>query len=419
VSWNRIILTLITLFTLNISAVTAKELNAVSDDTLIIQGLFFNEYKAYANSREIFAKLYDNTGEKEYLFREVTASLLSRTYIQNSIERLKSWDSKNPNTLEARRLFIPLYLTNKQIKEAKIEAQFLIEESNTAEDLDLAANPYMYSGDFEKALSLLDKAYAKTSNENVLFRIVTIMDEYTKQRKKAIQLLETHRRLNVVVSNQIYFKLLDLYIKENNIDGILDIYKILYENDKEDKYLDKIIEAYAFKKDFDGAITFLEKNGASDNLLYELYKSKKDFVNSLTLLEKLYKKDKKPKWLAEKAILTYEKAKDKNDKTMIKNVLKYFDEAIEKGIDDSIYLNYYGYTLIDKNIDVKKGMKIVTKALAQQPDNTYYLDSLAWGYYRQNECKKAYEIMKKVVDKEGLEEPEIAQHWSDIKKCNK
>jgi cytochrome c-type biogenesis protein CcmH/NrfG len=86
-------------------------------------------------------------------------------------------------------------------------------------------------------------------------------------------------------------------------------------------------------------------------------------------------------------------------------------------VDDSIYLNYYGYTLIDKDIDIKKGMKILENALNQQPDNTYYLDSLAWGYYKEGECKKAYELMEKVVAQEGLKEPEIAEHWDAIKKC--
>ncbi|SFZ97299.1 FIG00545237: hypothetical protein [hydrothermal vent metagenome] len=418
-SWNRIILTTITLFTLSTHAAPAKELKNVSEDTLIIQALFFNQYKAYENSREIFSKLYDETGEKEYLFKEVTASLLSRTHIQDSIKRLKILDKKNPNMLEVKRLLIPLYLTNRQIKEAKEEAQYLLKVSDEAEDLDLAANPYLYSGDLKKALELLESAYSKTSNEDVLLRMVTIMDEYMNDRKGAIQILETHRRMNVVTSEDLYFKLLDMYVKENNIDGVLDTYKALYKLDNKKQYLTKIVEAYIYKRDFKSAISFLEKNDSSNKMLYDLYKNQKEFTKALTLLEKFYKEDKEARWLAEKAILTFEKAKNKDDKTMIANVVKYFDEALSQGVDDSIYLNYYGYTLIDKNIDLDKGIKIISDALVQQPDNTYYLDSLAWGYYKKNECEKAYDIMEKVVAAEGLDEPEIDEHWSKIKKCNK
>jgi predicted Zn-dependent protease len=399
------------------SAAQTKELRVLSEDSLIIQGLLFDEYKAYENSRRIFAKLYDDTGAKEYLFREITSSLLSGKHIENSIKRLKSWDEKNPDTLEVKRLLIPLYLTNQQVKEAKVEAEYLIERSDEARDLDLASNPYLYSGDFEKALDLLETAYKKTSNEDVLLRMVIVMDEYTNERKKAIQLLETHRRMNNVNSDRLFFKLLSLYLKENNIDGILDIYKVLYEQDKQEKYLTKIVEIYVYKNDVDGAISFLEENKVGDTTLYELYKSKKYFDKALTLVNELYKKDKDARWLAEKAVLTFESAADKNDKKMIDKVVAYFDKAISLGVDDSIYLNYYGYTLIDKDIDVKKGMKIISDALIQQPDNSYYLDSLAWGYYKKNDCKKAYEMMKKVVDQEGLEEPEIAEHWELIQKC--
>jgi len=417
VSWNRIILASVTSFILLTNIAHTKELRVLSEDSLIIQGLLFDEYRAYENSRRVFAKLYDNTGAKEYLFREMTASLLSGKHIANSIKRLRSWDEKHPDTLEVKRFLIPLYLTNQQVEEAKIEAEYLIERSTEAKDLDLASNPYLYSGEFKKALDLLDKAYKKTSNEDVLLRMTVVMDEYTNQRKKAIQLLETHRRMNIVNSNQLFFKLLSLYVKENNIDGVLDLYKVLYAQDDQEKYLIKIIEAYVYKRDIDGAISFLEEHNVGDTTLYELYKNKKYFDKALKLTNKLYKKDKDAKWLAEKAILTFENAVDKNDKKMIDKVVAYFDKAISLGVDDSIYLNYYGYTLIDKEINVKKGMKIIADALIQQPDNTYYLDSLAWGYYKENDCTKAYQMMKKVVEQEGLEEPEIAEHWDLIQKC--
>jgi tetratricopeptide (TPR) repeat protein len=389
----------------------------VTEDELIIKGILYTEFKAYDKSCEVFERLYDLTGEKAYLFREVAAALLGRTHISQSIARLKGYDRAHPEMLEVKRLLIPLYLTNQQLPEAKKEAEILLKHSQRAIDLDLAANPYLYSGDFKKALELLQKAYEKSSNETVLLRMAAIMDEYTGERKKAIRLLETHRRMNIVTSNDIYFKLLTLYVKENDVDGVLSIYQALYENDKNDEYLQKIIKAYAFKGDVEGAIRFLEKNQAGLKTLYQLYKSKKYFQKALKLAQKFYAEEKDPRWLAEMAILYYEEAKDKNDKAMIEKVVQTFDKALSLGVDDSIYLNYYGYTLIDKDIDVKKGMNILKDALVQQPDNTYYLDSLAWGYYKERSCKKAYELMKRVVNQEGLKEPEIAEHWSLIKKC--
>lgn len=415
-SWNRIVTTLCIAASLSTSILTAKNLIPITEDELIVRGILYDEYRAYENSYQVYKRLFDETGAEVYLFKEATSSLLSSKHILESIDRLKTWDEKHPNKIEVKRLLIPLYLTSRQVKNARTEAEFLLEQSTSPSDLDLASNSYLYSGDFKRALELLSKIYETVPRESVLLRMVEIMDEFTGERKKAIQLLEMHRRMNIV-SHDVYAKLLLLYQKEKDIDGILETYKALYEQNNDEEILAKIIDAYVYKRDIDGAIAFLEKTNTKKELLYQLYKMKKDFTKAISLTETLYKEDKDAKWIAEKGVLIFEKAKDKNDKKMIGDVLSYLEKAIALGNDDSMYLNYYGYTLIDKEVDVKKGMQIIKDALVQQPDNTYYLDSLAWGYYKERECSEAYKLMKRVVDEEGLEEKEISDHWAAIKQC--
>lgn len=406
-SWNRIVTTLCIAVSLSTSILTAKNLIPITEDELIVRGILYDEYRVYENSYQVYKRLFDETGAEVYLFREATSSLLSSKHILESIDRLKTWDEKHPNRIEVKRLLIPLYLTSRQVKNARTEAEFLLEQSTSPIDLDLASNSYLHSGDFKRVLELLSKIYETVPRESVLLRMVEIMDEFTGERKKAIQLLEMHCRMNIV-SHDVYAKLLLLYQKEKDIDGILVTCKALYEQNNDEEILAKII---------DGVIAFLEKTNTKKELLYQFYKMKKDFTKAISLTETLYRKDKNAKWIAEKGMLIFEKAKDKNDKKTIGDVLSYLEKAIALGNDDSMYLNYYGYTLIDKEVDVKKGMQIIKDALVQQPDNTYYLDSLAWGYYKKRECAEAYKLMKRVVDEEGLEEKEISDHWTAIKQC--
>lgn len=415
-SWYRIVLPFLVLLTFSSSALQAKSLMQISEDELIVRGLLYDEYKAYENSYEVYRKLFDDTGEEVYLFREATSALMSRNHISESITRLKSWEETHPNTLAVTRLLIPLYLTIRQVANAKKESDFLLEQSTELIDLDLASNSYLYAGNFKRALDLLTRIYEEVPRESVLLRMADIMDQFTNERLKAIQLLETHRRMNIT-SNDVYLKLLELYQKERDVDGILQTYTALYAQDSNDLYLQKIIDVYIYKRDIDAAIAFLEDTNAKDELLYELYKTKRYFSKALALTDKLYSIDNNAKWIAEKGVLLFEKSEDKNDKKMIANVIAQFEKAIKLGNDDSIYLNYYGYTLIDKEVDIKKGMKIIEDALVQQPNNTYYLDSLAWGYYKKRECGKAYKLMKRVVDEEGLEQSEIIEHWNAIKQC--
>lgn len=415
-SWNRIAFSLLTALILSTVTGSAKELMKISEDELIMRGLLYDEYKAYENSYQVYKRLYDMTGAEIYLFKEATSALMSRNHILESITRLKRWDKVNPDRIETRRLLIPLYLTIRQVKNATIEAELLLEQSKEPMDLDLASNSFLYAGKFKRALDLLNRVYETMPREDILLRMTDIMDQFTGERKKAIQLLETHRRMNIV-SHDVYAKLLLLYQKEKDIDGILGTYKALYKQDHDQEYLTKIIDAYIYKRDLDGAIAFLEADQSRDDILYELYKTQKYFSKALALIDKLYEEDKNSKWIAEKGVLLFENAADKNDKKMIQDVISQFEKAIALGNDDSIYLNYYGYTLIDKEVNVKKGIDVIENALIQQPDNMYYLDSLAWGYYKQHDCDKAYKLMKRVVDEEGLDEEEIIEHWDAIRQC--
>ena len=73
--------------------------------------------------------------------------------------------------------------------------------------------------------------------------------------------------------------------------------------------------------------------------------------------------------------------------------------------------------LIDYDLDIKKGLELVKRALKAYPSNLAYKDSVAWGYYKNNECKKAYKYIKDVVDSVGLDNEEIKLHWELIKEC--
>ncbi len=393
-------------------------LEGLSEDEWIFRAIWLEENSAFEKSAEVYSKLYVATGKKEYLFKEVSSRIYAGGSVGASLKKLKKWTIANPKNLAGRRLLLALYMNEKLYEEAAKVGVYLLEHSDEDADLELAANPYIFSGNYEKGVELLSKLYRSTKNEKILMKIAAIDAQYLQEPKKAIQLLEMHRRIENA-SPDVYKMLIDLYVKEQNIDRILETYRALYEQDPQIQYLSKIIEIYVYNSDFNSLILFLESNHANDEILYDLYKKEKRFEKAIKLTEVFYLKQHNPKWLAEKAILIFEAAKNKDDQKMLDKLIALFDEAFALGVDDSLYLNYYGYTLIDKEIDVDRGIEIIREALSQQPDNSYYLDSLAWGYYKKDECLKAYATMEKVVRKEGLEEPEIKEHWEKIQACQK
>jgi tetratricopeptide (TPR) repeat protein len=76
-----------------------------------------------------------------------------------------------------------------------------------------------------------------------------------------------------------------------------------------------------------------------------------------------------------------------------------FSYIIEKDTANHNALNYLGYSLIDRNMELDKAIDMVKKALSYDPDNPAYLDSLAWGYYRKGDYKEALAAILKSIEK--------------------
>jgi len=388
-----------------------------NEDSLIMKAIFYEQQGDYEKSNYYYDKLYQETGKEEYLFREMGTALYINRKSKN-VGRLQAWAKAHPDNIKAKRLLLSAYLTEKRYDEAKKIGKELLEHSGMPIDFELASNPYIMTGEYKEAVDLLTQAYNKTFNADILIKITTLLANYIGDVNEAINRLENHRRL-YECNERVCLQLAEIYSKQEKIPELLSLYKDLYKATGNEQYAVKLIEGYVFTKETDKAIAFLTSEYQNDELLYELYLSKKDYKKAQIIAQKVYEHGHGPRWLAESAMALYEQAENKDSKPMLDEVVKKFEKAIQEGARDSVYLNYYGYTLIDKDIDIAKGVDLIKEALSEDPNNTYYLDSLAWGYYKLNNCKEAYREMKKVVDIEGLEEDEIREHWQNIEKCNK
>jgi predicted Zn-dependent protease len=145
-----------------------------------------------------------------------------------------------------------------------------------------------------------------------------------------------------------------------------------------------------------------------------LYRQANKPKKALKILKDIYKQTSKIEILGQIAILEFEIANDK--KKVLDKVVKKLKNVISV-LDNHYFQNFLGYILIDYELDVEDGVKLIQKALKKQPNNIAYLDSIAWGYYKKHNCKKAYKYMKKVIDEVGLSDSEIKLHWDKIKGC--
>ena len=80
---------------------------------------------------------------------------------------------------------------------------------------------------------------------------------------------------------------------------------------------------------------------------------------------------------------------------------------------DDWVMNYLGYMLADRGIRLQEALELVKRALEINPQNSNYLDSLGWIYFRQGKLSQAEEYLVKAIDRSG-DEPVLYDHLGDV-----
>ncbi len=391
------------------------------EDEYILHAIEYSMQNKHENSRKLYITLFEKTKKHEYLVHALNISLQIRDYESAKQLSFENLNKSVSQYQEIYKIYIISLVNLKEYDEAKKQAELFINEFNTVENNDFVANIYYINKDFINAAKYFKIVYNQNLNPQTLINLIDIYYSFIDEKQKAISHLETHIRLKGC-EKIVCTKLLSIYEEEKNIDGIISVLKRMYTNFKQEEDFESMIKTYNIlinyleQKDVNEAIKFLEDNSIDDKKLVSLYKQANQTKKALDITKKLYELNKNIDLLAQIAILEFEDAKNK--KTVLKSVIKKFEDVLAV-LDNHIYQNYLGYILIDYNVDVKKGLKLVKKALEKAPNNLAYIDSLAWGLYKQKNCQDAYTHMKKVVDAIGLNEEEIKLHWDKIKECSK
>jgi tetratricopeptide (TPR) repeat protein len=76
-------------------------------------------------------------------------------------------------------------------------------------------------------------------------------------------------------------------------------------------------------------------------------------------------------------------------------------------------LNYLGYMLADKGTRLPEALKMIRKALEQEPMNGAYLDSLGWVYFKMGEYELAEENLRRAVERDHSD-PTVHDHLGDL-----
>ncbi len=98
------------------------------------------------------------------------------------------------------------------------------------------------------------------------------------------------------------------------------------------------------------------------------------------------------------------------------------EALLEKNPNNPHALNFLGYTLLEKGIELDLAYQYIKKAVDIRPNDGYIRDSLGWYYYKTGNIKKAYQEIKKawsLVKNDVVITKHLAIVYQEMKKFDK
>lgn len=86
--------------------------------------------------------------------------------------------------------------------------------------------------------------------------------------------------------------------------------------------------------------------------------------------------------------------------------------ALELAPDRPEVLNYLGYLWVDRGHRVEEGLAMIERAVAAEPENAAYIDSLGWAHFRLHRYDEAVEHLEAAVLL-APSDPEVNDHLGD------
>ena len=365
-------------------------------------------------------ELYEKTKNTDYLKEALRLAFFSKNVNFKSILALSQKVLKDD--VDVLRIQGANLMSENKLDEAAKIMKELVQKEDVSKNHVMLSAVYSMQNDNKAALGELEHAYELDRSVENLLRIVDLLYNKMNDKKEAIRHLESSRRIDGC-EVETCTALVDIYAQDGRYSDMIDVYESLFEATKEKIYLEKALGVYVYQKNYDAAIKFLQKYSYNDDALMDLYAATGDFGKAYKKAQEAFDKSFNLEYQAKMAIYQYERDTDKQskkiDKDSLKQVIANFEKSAVK-LNNALYLNYYGYLLIDHDIDAKRGIELVNRALELEPGSVFYLDSLAWGYYKLGECKRADEIMQQVLhDEEFVNSPEGKEHINAIKECLK
>ena len=98
--------------------------------------------------------------------------------------------------------------------------------------------------------------------------------------------------------------------------------------------------------------------------------------------------------------------------------METFENLLQIDPEDPYALNYLGYMYADKGTHLQEAVELLSRAIVLDPENSAFLDSMGWAYFRLGDLEQAEEYLNRALaflgENEVDEQAVIFEHAGDI-----
>lgn len=403
--------------------------DSASPEVYDLLGDAYTQAKNYAKAEEAYRKAVDEDPDDAGHRHGLAQALLSQDKYAGALEQFQRLAELEPGTSDNYLRMAQLYRRLGKFDQA--ESSLLRAKQLAPGSLEILYNEallYEDQGRYDDAVKVLTDAVAgvksqagSEGNPNALSILYEQLGHAYREQQNypaAIRTFEEMAKLGPESKRRAQMLLIDTYRESRDIDrAIVENKKALEETPKDQNLLVTLAMLYGEKSETEAATKLLRgllHGNYGDHEIYldlaQVQERGRQFLDaeqSAQKAEQLSREpaDKETVWFMLGAIYERQKKFDQAE--------QQFRKVLDVNPSNASVLNYYGYMLADRGLRLDEAITLIRRAVAQEPNNGAYLDSLGWVYYKQNKLAEAEEFLRKAADRQK-HDPTILGHLGDV-----
>jgi tetratricopeptide (TPR) repeat protein len=384
-------------------------------EALFLLGTIYAQSKNFPQAIDSLEKAAEQGGRRSFMAHYYLGRLYKDTGDLTRAEgHLREALRLNPHLDAVYFDLAEIYAQRGDIDKAEEQYRILLgEEPNNLKARELLFRLLISEKRLEDALKELRTLRAAVSNDSGISLRIAILLIQLEQYDEALKVLDEMARSDPG-DDQILFYTALIKERQSDPEGAIELLRAI-KGDTELAIDAKVRLAFLLKETgaVSEALKVLEEGLAQHPgtkewvlALSSLYEEAQRLPEAETLLRGAVEESPRDRELLFSLVMILDKMGQRQEAVL------FSKKALEVDADYVPALNYLGYTYAEEGINLDEAERLVTKALAQEPDDGYITDSMGWVYYKKGEFDKAIAYLEKARELTP-EDPLIAEHLGD------